>query len=116
MSFNGVLSKCCSTNCWTSKKNRVNFVKMTGDLWQTLRFAIISSLLQHGYMESNPAPVYNIGKVALGSFYQGETRCLSTGGVQCVCNVILALCWSNILDSRIWQKDKLDHVLNIFNF
>ena len=44
---------------------------MTGDLWQTLRFAIISSLLQHGYMESNPDPVYNIGKVVLGSFYQG---------------------------------------------
>ena len=89
---------------------------MTGVSSQTLRFEIISSLLQHGYMESNPDPVYNIGKVVLGSFYQGETRCLSTAGVPCVCTLILALWWFNILDSRIWQKDKLDHVLNIFNF
>ena len=89
---------------------------MTGVSSQTLRFEIISSLLQHGYMESNPDPVYNIGKVFLGSFHQGETRYLATARVQCACNSIFALCWSNSFDSRIWQKDKLDHILNIFNF
>ena len=70
------------------------------------------SLLQHGDIESNPGPVYNIEKFVLGSFPHGDTRLGATAGVQCVCNSLLVFCWSKIRDCRIWQKDDLNHVLN----
>ena len=48
----------------------------------------------------------------MGSFHEGGTRFGATAGAQCAFNSSLALCWSNIHDCRIWQKDDLNHVLN----
>ena len=56
--------------------------------------------------------VYNVEKVVLGFFHQGDTRFGATAGVQCACKSSLAFGWSKIRDCRIWQKDELDHVLN----
>ena len=102
----------CGSNCWTFKKNRVNFVKFTGVVSLTFKSLIVIGLFQHGDIESNPGPVYNIEKVGLGSFRQGDTRFGATAVVQCACNSLLVLCCSKIRDCRIWQKDDLDHVLN----
>ena len=102
----------CGSNCWTLEKNRVNFVEFTGVVSLTIKFAIIISILKHGDIECNAGPVYNIEKVVLGSFYQGDSRSGATAVIQCVCNSLLALCCAKIRDCRIWQKDDLDHVLN----
>ena len=64
---NPFLNMYCGSNCWTLEKNRVSFVKFTGVVSLTLKFTIIISLLQHGDIESNPGPVYNVEKVVLGS-------------------------------------------------
>ena len=93
-------------------EKRVNFVKLTGVVSLTFKSPIVISLLQHGDIESNPGPVYNIEKVVLGSFHEGDTRCGATERVQCACNSLLVLCWSKIHDCRIWRKNDLDHVLN----
>ena len=66
---NAVLNMCCGSNCWTFEKSRVNFVKFTGVVSLTLKFAIIISLLQHRDIEGNLGPVYNIEKVVVVSFH-----------------------------------------------
>ena len=109
---NAFLTMYCGSNCSTLEKNRVNFVKFTGVVSLTIKFAIIISILQHEDIEFNAGPVYNIEKVVLGSFYQGDSRSGATAVIQCVCNSLLALCCVKIRDCRIWQKDDLDHVLN----
>ena len=96
------LNMYCVSNCWTFERNRVNFVKFTGVVSLTFKSAIVISLLQHGDLESNPGPVYNIEKVVLGSFHHGDTRFGATAEVQCACNSLLVFCWSKIRDCRIW--------------
>ena len=106
------LNMYCGSNCWTLERNIVIVVKFTGVVSLTLKFVIIIIFLQHGGIESNPGPVYNIEKDALDTFHRGDTRFGATAGVQCACNSLLALRWSKIRDCRIWRKDDLDHVLN----
>ena len=73
---------CCASNCGIFEKNRANFVKFTDVVSLSLKSAISISLLQHGGIEGNPGPVYNIEKFVLDSFHQGYTRFGATAGVQ----------------------------------
>ena len=73
---------CCASNCGTFEKNRVNFVKFADVVSLSLKPAISISLLQHGAIEGNPGPVYNIEKFVLDSFHQGYTRFGATAEVQ----------------------------------
>ena len=65
-----------------------------------------------GDVESNPGPTYNIEKVIMGSFHQGNTRFGLTAGIQCACNSLYALCWSHVKKVYRWNTHDLDHILN----
>lgn len=67
------------------------------------------SLINYEDMESNPGPTYHIQKVILGSFHQGDNRFGNT--VQCACNSLYALFWSQIKKVYQWNRLDLDHVL-----
>ena len=62
-------------------------------------------------MESNPGPTYSIEKVIQGSFHQGNPRFGRTAGVQCACNYLFALCWSQVKTVSRSNKSDLNHVL-----
>ena len=49
-----------------------------------------------GDVESNPGPTYAIEKVISGSFHQGDARFGTTAGIQCACNSLFALCFSQV--------------------
>ena len=64
-----------------------------------------------GDVESNPGPTYAIEKVILGSFHQGDTRFGTTAGVQCACNLLFALCFSQVKNVFRWNTPDLDYIL-----
>ena len=45
---------------------------------------------------------YQISRYLLGSYNQGDSRFGSTGGMQCYCNALFALCWSTIRKVSVW--------------
>ena len=68
-------------------------------------------LLLGGDIETNPGPTYAVDKVVLGTFHQGDQRFGETVGVQCACNSLYALCWSEIRQVSIWKPGDFDHIL-----
>ena len=77
----------------------------------SLYFSSIGLLQLSGDVESNPGPTYSIEKVIQGSFHQGNPRFGRTAGVQCACNYLFALCWSQVKTVSRWNKSDLNHVL-----
>ena len=51
-------------------------------------------------------------KVIQGSFHQGNPRFGRTAGVQCACNSLFTLCWSQVKTVLRWNKSDLNHVLS----
>ena len=54
---------------------------------------------------------YNISKIVLGSFNQGNELFGETAGTQCACNVLYAIFWSYFRSVSIWKKPDLDKIL-----
>ena len=75
----------------------------------SLYFSSIGLLELSGDVESNPGPTYSIEKVIQGSFHQ--RRFGRIAGVQCACNSLFALCWSQVQTVSRWNKTDLNHVL-----
>ena len=62
--------------------------------------------------ETNPGPTYNTERVTQGSFHQRNRELFGdTGGIQCACNSLYALCWVQIKQIFHWGKSDLDHIL-----
>ena len=70
----------------------------------SLYFRSISLLQLSGDVESNPGSTYSIEKVIQGSFHQGNPRFGRTASVQCICNCLFALCWSQVKTVSRWNK------------
>ena len=69
-------------------------------------------LLKSGDIETNPGPTYALEKVVHGSFHQGNRQLFGeTAGIQCACNALYALCWTQIKQIFHWTKRDLDHIL-----
>ena len=86
--------------------------------------ALVVRLIIDGDIESNPGPTYVTENAIHGSYHQGDQRFGNTAGVQCACNFLYALCWSQIKNviSRntpdldyITERDKLYKTLNTFD-
>ena len=75
--------------------------------------AIISGIqLKGGDIETNPGPAYNLEKIVHGSFHQGNSQLFGeTAGIQCACNALYALCWTQIKQIFHWVRRDLDHIL-----
>ena len=69
-----------------------------------------STLIIDADVESNPGPTYVIEKAICGSYHQGDRRFGDTAGVQCACNSLYALCWSQIRKKDFWDRLDLDHI------
>ena len=76
-----------------------------------LTHAIISSMhLKGGDIETNPGPTYNLGKIVHRSFHQGNNQLFGeASGIQCACNALYALCWTQIKQIFHWVRRDLDH-------
>ena len=77
----------------------------------SLYFSSIGLLRLSGDVESNSGPTYFIEKVIQGSLHHGNPRFGRTAGVQCACNSLFALCWSQVETVSRWNKSDLNHVL-----
>ena len=73
--------------------------------------ALVLRLIIDGDIESNPGPTYVIEKAIYDSYHQGDQRFGNTAGVQCACNSLYALCWSQIKKVYSWNTSDLDHIL-----
>ena len=77
----------------------------------SVMLALVVRLIIDGDIESNPGPTYVIEKVIYGSYHKGDQRFGNTAGVQCACNSLYALCWSQIKKVNSWNTSDLDHIL-----
>ena len=75
--------------------------------------AVISGMqLKDGDIETNPGPTYNLEKIVHGCFHQGNSQLFGeTAGIQCACNALYALCWTQIKQIFHWVRRGLDHIL-----
>ena len=75
--------------------------------------AIISGIqLKGGDIETNPGPAYNLEKIVHGSFHQGNSQLFGeTADIQCACNALYAVCWTQIKQIFYWVRRDLDHIL-----
>ena len=73
--------------------------------------ALVVRLIIDGDIESNPSPTYVIEKAIRGSYHQDDQRFGNTAGIQCACNSLYALCWSQIKKVNSWNTSDLDHIL-----
>ena len=62
-------------------------------------------------VESNTGPTSVIEKAIRGSCHLGDRQFGDTGGVQCACNSLYILCWSQIRKLDFWDRLDLDHTL-----
>ena len=68
--------------------------------------------LKGGDIETNHGPTYNLEKIVHGSFHQGNSQLFGeTAGIQCACNALYALCWTQIKQIFHWVRRDLDHIL-----
>ena len=68
--------------------------------------------LKGGDIKTNPCPTYNLEKIVHGSFHQGNSQLFGeTAGIQCACNALYALCWTQIKQIFHWVRRDLDHIL-----
>ena len=74
----------------------------------SLYFSSIGLLQLSGDVESNLGPTYSTEKVIQGSFHQGNPRFGRTARVQCACNSLFALCWSQVETVSRWNKELLN--------
>ena len=65
-----------------------------------------------GGVESNSGQLYNIQKVVMRSFHQGDKRFGLTADIQCPCKSLYALCWSYVKKVCRWNTHDLGHLLN----
>ena len=73
---------------------------------------IISGMQLRRDIETNPGPTYNLEKIVHGSFHQGNSQLFGeTAGIQCACNALYALCWTQIKQIFHWVRRDLDHIL-----
>ena len=64
--------------------------------------------LKGGDIEKN----LNLEKIVHGSFYQGNSQLFGvTAGIQCACNALYALCWTQIKQIFHWVRRDLDQIL-----
>ena len=77
----------------------------------SVMLALVLRLIIDGDIESNPGPTYVIEKAIHGSYHQGDQRFGNTAGVQCACNSLYTLCWSQIKKVNSWNTSDLDHIL-----
>ena len=64
--------------------------------------------LKGGDIEKN----LNLEKIVHGSFYQGNSQLFSvTAGIQCACNALYALCWTQIKQIFHCVRRDLDQIL-----
>ena len=75
--------------------------------------AIISGMqLKGGDIKTNLCPTYNLEKTVHWSFHQGNNQLFGeTAGIQCACNALYALRWTQIKQIFHWVKRDLDHIL-----
>ena len=75
--------------------------------------AILSGMqLKGGDIKTNPCPTYNLEKIVHGFFHQGNSQLFGeTAGIQCACNALYALCWTQIKQIFHWVRRDLDHIL-----
>ena len=75
--------------------------------------AIISGMqLKGGDIEINPGPTCNLEKIVHESFHQGNSQLFGeTAGIQCACNALYALYWTQIKQIFHWVRRDLDHIL-----
>ena len=62
-------------------------------------------------VESNTGPTSVIEKAIRGSCHLGDRQFGDTAGVQCACNSLYILCWSQIRKLDFWDRLDLDHTL-----
>ena len=68
--------------------------------------------LKVGDIETNPGSTYNLDKIVHGSFHQGNSQLFGeTADIQCACNALHALCWTQIKQIFYWVRGDLDHIL-----
>ena len=75
--------------------------------------AIISAMQLKGVdIETNTGPTNNLEKIVHGFFHQGNSQLFSeTAGIQCACNALYALYWTQIKQIFHWVRRDLDHTL-----
>ena len=77
-----------------------------------MSFLKISLLIQHGDVETNPGPKYNIMKSVTGTCHQGDiAKFGKTAGRQCLCNAMYAIAWSIVKRIGLWSQHDLDLIL-----
>ena len=75
--------------------------------------AIISGMhLKGGDIKTNPCPTYNLEKIVHGFFHQGNSQLFGeTACIQCACNALYALCWTQIKKIFHWVRRDLGLIL-----
>ena len=75
--------------------------------------AILSGMqLKGGDIKTNPCPTYNLEKIVHGSFHQGNSQLFGeTADIQCACNALYAVCWTQIKQIFYWVRRDMDHIL-----
>ena len=73
--------------------------------------ALVVILIIDEDIESNPGPTYVTEKAIHGSYHQGDQWFGNIAGVQCACNSLYAICWSQIKKVNSWNASNLDHIL-----
>lgn len=95
------------------KKERLKRMKASVSLF---RMTLLLSLVQLmmvicGDVESNPGPTFSLRRAVTGTFHQGDLRFGETAGIQCACNALYSLCWSQIKSISKWKEVDLDYIL-----
>ena len=71
-------------------------------------------LINSGDIETNPGPSFSI-KTIQGSYHQNNPKYGRTAGTQCMCNSLVAACYSIIKKVHYWTTWDLDTILDIGN-
>ena len=71
-------------------------------------------LINSGDIETNPGPSFSI-KTIRGSYHQNNPKYGRTAGTQCMCNSLVAACYSTIKKVHYWTTWDLDTILDIGN-
>ena len=67
--------------------------------------------LKGGDIETNSGLTYNLEKILHGSFHQGNSQLFGeTAVIQCACNALYALCWTQVKQIFHWVRRDLSHM------
>ena len=67
--------------------------------------------MQGGDTAINPRPAYNFEKTVQGSFHKENEWFGNTASIQCACNLLYALCCTQIKQIFQWGRTDLHHIL-----